>query len=107
MGCFAGFGTPLPFFLQLENLMGNHITTSAALVVLLHSVSLNAAIRGCTELNGVHWGAAAQGEDYTTFSVRPDWDGHRFAGYFTPTLAQVALDTHRDWWQQFEQVGDL
>jgi hypothetical protein len=47
------------------------------------------------------FGAAVQGDGFTTFPVPFGWDGYKFNGYFSPTAVQLVDDSpiHPGQWQ--------
>lgn len=78
------------------------IANAVAHVVAKQGIKNPAAQAGVEWLAQKNWGAAIQGEGFTTYTVPPDWDGHRFSGYFKPTLIEVCDDTSPAWWSGFE-----
>ena len=85
--------------LSFNTLPCSSVATVVALVCLANpGTSTAQALRGVNWLASQCWGAAVQGDGYTTFIVDEDWNGLCHVGYFWPTLAEVAQDVGPDFW---------
>jgi hypothetical protein len=86
--------------LTFKTTKGSSVAVVAALVCLANpGVTHAQALRGVCWLASQHWGAAVQGDGYTTFKVPEDWDGACFVGYFIPSLGDVAQDVGPGFWE--------